>query len=120
MAYRSQRLRLGRLISARLFAPPSGETPMRTPPSDPQAAIRTALKRRRRALGLTQAQAAAVLGLRRLAYHRIESGSRRISFTELGAICAAYGCHVGELVQDGQLAHAFTHAAEALLGRDAP
>ena len=57
-----------------------------------------------------------VLGMSRLTYHRIEIGRRHIHFTELAAICAAFNCHIGELVQDGQLANAFTYAAKALLG----
>jgi transcriptional regulator with XRE-family HTH domain len=67
-------------------------------------------------LGLTQEAAAGVLGMSRLTYHRIEIGRRHIHFTELGAICAAFNCHIGELVQDGQLADAFIYAAKALLG----
>jgi len=45
-----------------------------------QADIRSAL--RRRALGLTQAEAAQLLGMQRLTYHRIETGARHISFAE--------------------------------------
>ncbi len=86
-------------------------------PGDPQASIRSALRRRRRALGLTQEAAAQMLGMSRLTYHRIEASRRRIRLDELAAICAAYGCHIGELVQDGQLAAGFAHAAAALLGR---
>jgi DNA-binding Xre family transcriptional regulator len=67
-------------------------------------------------LGLTQEAAAGVLGMSRLTYHRIETGRRHIHFTELGAICAAFNCHIGELVQDGQLANSFIYAAKALLG----
>jgi len=67
-------------------------------------------------LGLTQEAAARVLGISRLSYHRIETGGRRIHFAELAAICAAFNCHIGELVQDGQLANAFTYAAKAILG----
>jgi transcriptional regulator with XRE-family HTH domain len=83
---------------------------------DAQACIRSALRRRRRTLGLTQEAAAHVLGMSRLTYHRIEIGRRRVQFTELAAICAAFNCHIGELVQDGQLANAFVNAAKALLG----
>ena len=83
---------------------------------DAQASIRSALRRRRRMLGLTQEAAARVLGMSRLTYHRIEIGRRHIQFSELAAICAAFNCHIGELVQDGQIAHAFTYAAKALLG----
>jgi len=66
--------------------------------------------------GLTQEAAAGVLGRSRLTYHRIETGRRHIHFTEFGAICAAFNCHIGELVQDGQPGNAFTYAAKALLG----
>jgi len=81
-----------------------------------QACIRSALRRRRRTLGLTQAAAARVLGMSRLTYHRIETGARHIHFAELAKICAAFNCHIGELVQDGQLANAFIYAAKAILG----
>jgi len=67
-------------------------------------------------LGLTQEAAAAILGMSRLTYHRIETGRRHIHFTELGVICAAFNCHIGELLQDSQLANAFIYAAKALLG----
>ena len=88
--------------------------------ADAQACIRSAVRRRRRALGLTQEHTARVLGMSRMTYHRIETGSRRIRFSELAAICAAFDCHIGELVQDGQLASAYAHAAKALLGEGAP
>jgi DNA-binding XRE family transcriptional regulator len=113
MGYRSRAARRGALLSAALFR----GAPRRRPTDDPQSAIRAALRRRRRALGLTQAEAAQMLGLPRLAYHRIEAGRRRIGFAEMAAICGAFGCHVGELVEDGQLAHAFARAAQVLLGQ---
>lgn len=87
---------------------------------DSQACIRSALRRRRRTLGLTQQDAAAMLGMSRLSYHRIETGTRRIRFSELATICAAFNCHVGELLQDGQLANAYVHAAKAILGEALP
>jgi len=114
-SYRSKAARAGAAIGVRLFGPAVPEMPRRRS-EDPQACIRSALRRRRRALGLTQAAAASVLGMSRLTYHRIESGARNIHFAELAAICAAFNCHVGELVQDGQLANAFANAAKALLG----
>ena len=83
---------------------------------DTQVCIRSALRRRRRMLGLTQEAAAAVLGMSCLTYHRIETGRRRVHFTELAKIFAAFNCHIGELVQDGQLVNAFVYAAKALLG----
>ena len=87
---------------------------------DSQACIRSALRRRRRTLGLTQQDAASVLCMSRMTYHRIETGARRIRFVELAAICAAFNCHVGELVQDGQLASAYAYAAKAILGELSP
>lgn len=87
---------------------------------DSQASIRSALRRRRRTLGLTQQDAADLLCMSRMTYHRIETGTRRIRFAELAAICEALNCHVGELVQDGQLASAYVYAAKAILGEAAP
>ena len=83
---------------------------------DVQACIRSALRRRRRSLGLTQGDAARLLGMQRLTYHRIESGGRHIHFNEIAALCAAFRCQIGELLQDGQLAAAYARAARALLG----
>ena len=111
--YRSKVVRSGAAIGARLFSPTQRRA---SDVGDVQACIRSALRRRRRVLGLTQEAAAAVLGMSRLTYHRIETGRRHIHFTELAAICAAFNCHVGELVQDGQLANAFINAAKVLLG----
>jgi len=113
--YRSKSTRSGAAIGARLFSSGSWEKPVRGA-EDVQACIRSALRRRRRALGLTQEAAGRVLGMSRLTYHRIETGARHIHFTELAAICAAFNCHIGELVQDGQLANAFIYAAKAILG----
>jgi transcriptional regulator with XRE-family HTH domain len=84
--------------------------------NDPQGAIRSALRQRRRMLGLTQDEAASLLGLPRLTYHRIETGRRRIKAAELATICAVYNCPIGELVADGALAQAFARAAPDLFG----
>ena len=81
---------------------------------DPQACIRAALRRRRRALGLTQEAAARLLGMPRLTYHRIETGARHIHFADLAAFCEMFDCMPGELLQDSRLAAAFTRAASAL------
>jgi DNA-binding XRE family transcriptional regulator len=113
--YRSKSTRSGAAIGARLFSSGSSEKPARGG-EDAQACIRSALRRRRRTLGLTQEAAARVLGMSRLTYHRIETGARHIHFTELAKICAAFNCHIGELVQDGQLANSFAYAAKAILG----
>jgi hypothetical protein len=56
----------------------------------------------------------------RVSYHRIETGVRRIRFVEIAAIWEAFNCHVGVLVQDGQLASAYVHAAKAILGEASP
>jgi len=113
--YRSKSERSGAAIGAGLFSSPPQERRMRRP-DNAQACIRSALRRRRRALGLTQEDAGRILGMSRLTYHRLETGARRIHFTDLAAICAAYNCHVGELLQDSQLADAFAYAARAILG----
>src|SRR6201981_3400096 len=98
MSYRSKSVRLG----AALFNPGPEERPMRGS-DDTQSCIRTALRRRRRVLGLTQEDAANILGMSRMTYHRIETGLRRIRLSELAVICTAFNCHIGGLVQDGQL-----------------
>jgi transcriptional regulator with XRE-family HTH domain len=63
-----------------------------------QAAIRRAMRQRRRLLGLTQEQAAVALGMERLSYHRIENGARRIRFDEIVLICAAFNFDRAELL----------------------
>jgi DNA-binding XRE family transcriptional regulator len=110
----SKSARSGAALTAHLFSPRSEERPMRAS-RDVQACIRSAL-RRRRALGLTQQQAAQLLGMSRLTYHRIETGARHIHFADLAAICELYNCHPVELLQDSELAAAYAHAATALLG----
>lgn len=65
---------------------------------DDQAAIRKAMRSRRRLLGLTQEEAATALGMGRLSYHRIENGFRRIRFDEIVLICAAFSFHRAELL----------------------
>ena len=82
---------------------------------DPQSCIRAALRRRRRALGLTQEAVGRLLGMSRLTYHRIETGARHIHFADLALICEMFDCAPGELLQDGQLATVFAHAATTLL-----
>jgi transcriptional regulator with XRE-family HTH domain len=74
------------------------------------------MRRRRRALGLTQEATAQLLGMSRLTYHRIETGVRHIHFADLAAICETFNCTPGELLQDSQLAAAFTRAATELFG----
>jgi DNA-binding XRE family transcriptional regulator len=117
---RSKSARASAALATRLFNPRSEDKAMRAAHDaqarDAQACIRSALRRRRRALGLTQEQAATVLGMPRLTYHRIESGPRRIYFADLAALCELYDCAPSELLQDSQLAAAYAHAARALLG----
>jgi DNA-binding XRE family transcriptional regulator len=106
--------RLGTAIGAGLFRPSTRERLVRRS-DDAQACIRSALRRRRRALGLTQEAAGRVLGMSRLTYHRIEAGTRRIHFADLAAIRSAFGCDIGELLQDTSLTAAYAYAANALL-----
>jgi len=84
---------------------------------DPQACIRAGLRRRRRTLGLTQEGAARLLGMKRLSYHRIETGARRIRFADLAALCELYQCDPVELLQDSRLAAAYAHAAGTIADR---
>jgi DNA-binding XRE family transcriptional regulator len=72
-------------MGAGLFSSNSEEKAMRLP-DDSQASIRSALRRRRRTLGLTQNDTANLLGMSRVSYHRIETGVRRIRFLEIAAI----------------------------------
>ena len=113
---RSKSARSAAALSARLFGPRSEEKPPRRQ-GDPQSCIRTALRRRRRALGLTQEAAARLLGMSRLTYHRIETGARHIHFADLAAICELFNCSPGEMLQDSQLTAAFTRAAAELIGQ---
>src|SRR5438034_7229697 len=92
--YRSKSVRSGAALGARLFTAGSPERPTRGA-EDAQACIRSALRRRRRTLGLTQEAASRVLGVSRLTYHRMETGARHIHFTELANICAVFNCHIG-------------------------
>lgn len=118
MQYRSKAARVSAAIGKGLFSSVSRDQPTRTQGADDsQACIRSPLRCRRRTLGLTQEEAAQLLGISRMAYHRMETGTRRIRLSELAAICAAFNCHVGELVQDGQLATAYASAAKAILGQ---
>jgi DNA-binding XRE family transcriptional regulator len=110
--YRSKSVRTGAALTARLFGAQTSLAPRRT--VDDQSCIRAAIRRRRRTLGLTQDAAAQILGLKRLTYHRIEHGPRRIRLPELAIICALYNCDIGEIVQDAELAH----AAKALLAAE--
>lgn len=81
------------------------------PGTDEQSCIRSAIRRRRRTLGLTQADAAELLGLRRVTFTRIELGPRRIRLAELARICEKFNCDIDQIIQDRQIAA----AARALL-----
>lgn len=109
----SKAARAGAALGARLFGSLPENIEMRER-DDPQSCIRSALRRRRRALGLTQEATASLLGMTRLTYHRIETGTRRIHVADLAAICETFDCAPGELLQDGQLAAVFARAAAAL------
>jgi DNA-binding Xre family transcriptional regulator len=114
VGYRSKSARSAAALGARLFSSRQEATPMHHS-DDPQSCIRAALRRRRRALGLTQEATAQLLGMSRLTYHRIETGARHIHFADLAQICTMFDCAPGELLQDSQLAAAFARAATELL-----
>ncbi|MGH7045859.1 MAG: helix-turn-helix domain-containing protein [Stellaceae bacterium] len=105
-------------LSARLFGS-SREAAAARQHDDPQALIRAALRRRRRTLGLTQEGAAQLLGMKRLSYHRIETGVRRIRFADLAALCELYQCEPVELLQDSRLAAAYANATGTIAPRQA-
>jgi len=81
--------------------------------------IGTRLRERRRALGMTQAQCAAVLDMPRLTLARIELGYRRIRLPEFAAICETVGCSAEDLLGEAGLAAAAARNHERLYGADA-
>jgi transcriptional regulator with XRE-family HTH domain len=80
--------------------------------------IGTRLRERRRALGMTQEQCAAVLGLPRLTLARVELGYRRIRLPELAMICQAVGCSAEDLLGEAGLGAAAARNHERLYGPD--
>jgi transcriptional regulator with XRE-family HTH domain len=76
--------------------------------------MRLAIRRKRHALHLTQAEVARRLGISRLVYHRIESGARIIHFNELAEICKVYRCPIDDLIEDAQLVAAYRGVARVL------
>jgi len=81
---------------------------------NPQDSLRRAVRRKRRALSLTQAAVAQRLAVSRLIYHRMESGARIIHFNELDTLCKALRCNIEELIDDSQLLAAYRTAAKVL------
>lgn len=61
-------------------------------------AIAERLRRARELAGLSQAQAAKILGLHRPAISEIESGRRRVAAEEIKALAETYGVNVGWLL----------------------
>ncbi|HZK91672.1 MAG TPA: helix-turn-helix transcriptional regulator [Stellaceae bacterium] len=74
------------------------------------------IRARRRALGMTQQQAADLSRLPRLAFTRIELGIRRMTLPDLAAICDVLGCSAEELLGDAGLASAARRNHERLYG----
>jgi transcriptional regulator with XRE-family HTH domain len=85
---------------------------------DPQGEIRRAIRRRRRTLGLTQDDAAQLMKMSRVTYHRMERGNRRIRCTEFAMVCELYDCSIDELAGP-HLAAGYRTAAKAILGAPA-
>src|SRR5258708_36895098 len=88
--YRSKSVRSGAAIGARLFSSGSRERPARGA-EDAQACIRSALRRRRRTLGLTQEAAAQVFGASTLTYNAVPTRGGHIDVTKPTPIVPA--CH---------------------------
>src|SRR5579871_243921 len=108
------------VISHCRLMPTSGEKKLPRSNSSLSATHRSKSARAAAALSASlfrprQEATARLLGMKRLTYHRIETGARHIHFADLAAICDAFHCAPGELLADGQLAAAFTRAAHALL-----
>ena len=74
------------------------------------------LRERRRALGLTQEECAALIAMPRPSLTRIELGYRRIKLSELGTICETLGCSAEDLLGDAGLATAAARHHDRLYG----
>jgi len=74
------------------------------------------MREHRRALGMTQEQCAALIGMSRLSLTRVELGYRRIKLPELAAICEARGCSAEDLLGDAGLATAAARNHDRLYG----
>jgi transcriptional regulator with XRE-family HTH domain len=74
------------------------------------------MRQHRRALGMTQEQCAALIGMSRLSLTRIELGYRRVKLPELGAICETLGCSAEDLLGDAGLATAAARNHARLYG----
>ena len=81
-----------------------------------RARIGGRVRAHRRALGMTQEQCAALVGMSRLSLTRIELGYRRIKLPELAVICEALGCAAENLLGDAALAAAAARNQERLYG----
>jgi transcriptional regulator with XRE-family HTH domain len=79
-----------------------------------RARIGARVRERRRALGMTQEQCAALIGLSRLSLTRIELGYRRLKLSELGTVCETLGCSAEDLLGDPALAQAAIRNAHRL------
>src|SRR5258708_26911292 len=83
-----------------------------------RARIGARMRERRRALGMTQEQCAALIGMRRVTITRIERGYRRLELPELATICETLGCTAEELLAGPPLAQSPMRNAQRL--HDAP
>ena len=72
---------------------------------DPQNVLRRNLRKRRRALGLTQDQVARLVDVPRLSYHRMEAGSRRIRSAEIEELARVLAVDVTDLLGELGQAH---------------
>ena len=79
-----------------------------------RARIGARMRERRRALGMTQAQCAALIGMSRLSVTRIELGYRRLRLSEFATVCEALGYSADDLLGDSSLAQAAMRNAHRL------
>jgi transcriptional regulator with XRE-family HTH domain len=79
-----------------------------------RARIGALMRQRRRTLGMTQAQCAALIGVSRLTLTRIELGYRRLRLSELATVCETLGCSAEQLLGDPALAQAAMRNAHRL------
>ncbi len=65
---------------------------------DAQAHLRAAVRRRRWALGLSQQHLADLLGMHRVSYQRLESGTRHVMFEEIALLSEVLNFPIEDLL----------------------
>ena len=81
-----------------------------------QTSLRRNIRQYRKTLGLTQDDVAKTLGISRLRFHRMETGSGTIRFEMIGRLCTLYGCSIDALVDDPMIAEVYRNLSKAIIG----